>query len=683
MKKQDMIHNALEMAARKAIPDNVNLLPNISAKVGNGERTSRLAPVRKLSTAVIIAVIALVVLASAAYAAYRLFWDPGLQGVKDAGLGSVVNPMPQSTLLPEVTLISAEKVPVVLVGETQTINGVTMTLDWVSLNSSRLMLGFTASGLSNGVSIGNPEVAFSGTTPKLLTGSSLILSGTDPIIGEYVSYEVVNDVPQDGKVSLALDIPVAKGNEIAASFHFDVGEVGVNSNQPASGQQTYTVSVNGIGVTLEWLQMTDKSTTALLCYDQPTVDGNWQLSLLTVQYDDGSYNSRGDPILAQTLNPADSRGNQKCARAEFPIGRGSDSRMLQLSIAELSNGEDRRKGVWDFVTILPEAMTVQNTQTTPTQLALDIKSVGDLTATLEWAYADTHRVALLLHFTGWGEGYGIGDLKATDDSGKEINNGMGYGSPEGDPATYQITLYFDEYFLANKSELVFHLDVPVWAPQVSDKPLASFRFDLDLPLYQARVTQPGQRIIANGLEMKLVKVSITPSYTDLTLCYQKPTHTMQSDWMIGSEAILEIIRNTSKMDIYRLLSDADYGGYAGKGTPPPDLPYMESGRCVQVGFPVGDLAKPGPTSLKLTIPSLELSMPEVIPNDQLIYAIDKLKAQGIDVSVTSSSGNGGGGGGWSVISKPEGMTDEEAYQKFKEALGYVYPGPWVMEILVP
>jgi len=50
---------------------------------------------------------------------------------------------------------------------------------------------------------------------------------------------------------------------------------------------------------------------------------------------------------------------------------------------------------------------------------------------------------------------------------------------------------------------------------------------------------------------------------------------------------------------------------------------------------------------------------------------------------TSSSSGGGGGGGWTFNSKPEGMTDEQAYQKFLNALGYIYDGPWVMEITVP
>jgi hypothetical protein len=131
------------------------------------------------------------------------------------------------------------------------------------------------------------------------------------------------------------------------------------------------------------------------------------------------------------------------------------------------------------------------------------------------------------------------------------------------------------------------------------------------------------------------------------------------------------------------LYDTDYGGYTGKGPAPTDLPTIDKGRCVQVGFPVGDLASTSEQALTLTVPGLEKSMPEVIPDDQLQPVLAKLKAEGIEMSWTTSSGSGGGGGGYSFTSLPAGMSDDEAYQKFLEILGYDFSGPWVFTAQIP
>jgi hypothetical protein len=134
-------------------------------------------------------------------------------------------------------------------------------------------------------------------------------------------------------------------------------------------------------------------------------------------------------------------------------------------------------------------------------------------------------------------------------------------------------------------------------------------------------------------------------------------------------------------DSYRLLYDAFYGGYQGLPPAPTDMPQPETGRCISLDFQLGHANIPG--TMTLTIPALELSVPEVIPEDQIQMAQDMLRAQAIEVSYTTFSAAGGGGGGGPIFTKkPGGMTDEQAYQKLMDALGYNYPGPWVFEIQV-
>jgi len=93
------------------------------------------------------------------------------------------------------------------------------------------------------------------------------------------------------------------------------------------------------------------------------------------------------------------------------------------------------------------------------------------------------------------------------------------------------------------------------------------------------------------------------------------------------------------------------------------------------------IATNGPALLTPTIPTLEQSMPEVIPDEEMKAAQEKLRAEGIEMDYTTSSSAGGGGGGGATFNKlPEGMDQQEAYQHFLNALGYVYPGPWVFTL---
>jgi phosphatidylserine/phosphatidylglycerophosphate/cardiolipin synthase-like enzyme len=102
-----------------------------------------------------------------------------------------------------------------------------------------------------------------------------------------------------------------------------------------------------------------------------------------------------------------------------------------------------------------------------------------------------------------------------------------------------------------------------------------------------------------------------------------------------------------------------------------------------VGYPLGDLAQDTPLTMTLTIPELEQSLPEVIPDTELQAALAALRTQGIDLSIWTVSGSGGGGGGYTINSKPDGMSDEEVMRIYYQTLGYYYAGPWVFTFDVP
>ena len=140
--------------------------------------------------------------------------------------------------------------------------------------------------------------------------------------------------------------------------------------------------------------------------------------------------------------------------------------------------------------------------------------------------------------------------------------------------------------------------------------------------------------------------------------------------------MLQIGASQASEDSYGILSDPDFD--LGKNHDPDFTPTLKIGRCIKLGYPVGSHDQP--ETLTLTVPELEQSFPEVIPDAEVKKAQAALASQGIEVDYVTFSGNGGGGGGPQVTKKPDGMSDQQALRLFYKALGYYYAGPWTFTV---
>lgn len=210
----------------------------------------------------------------------------------------------------------------------------------------------------------------------------------------------------------------------------------------------------------------------------------------------------------------------------------------------------------------------------------------------------------------------------------------------------------------------------VFPPKLPDHKIGDFHFDFETEIYPLLELAPGQTVTANNVAMRLEKLEITVSFAIATLCYSKPS---PKDWMIQS--ILKTSEREEGNNTYSLIFDLDYGGYLGEIRLSEDALQLQSGRCVQVEFLLGHSNQSG--AITLIIPTLEQSIPEVIPDDELAVAQEKLLAQGIDMDWEVVTFPGGGGGSGPVYKKlPEGVTEQEAFQLLMEALGYTHLGPW-------
>jgi len=301
------------------------------------------------------------------------------------------------------------------------------------------------------------------------------------------------------------------------------------------------------------------------------------------------------------------------------------------------------------------------------QLNLPSQTQNDFTASVEAYYADATRLVFQVRLTG--SDVIIDQASIKDETGDEINvTSTGFGRmDENDPALN--SLMFEPAIPLNTDQFKGKLDFSIVSSTDENKILARFSFNIDIPIHPTLTYLPKQTVWANGLEILLDRIVITPAYTQAYLCYIKPT---DADWMIGNDATVKFGNQEVGLDSYSILFDPAYGDGIIGGEPGWTLP-VQTGRCVKVRFPIGD---ENPNSLTLTIPSLMQSLPEIIPAEELAPAYEKLKAQGIDME-------------WHIVDHgaypeykrlPTGMSEQVAYQKFIGALGYIHPGPWVFNL---
>jgi hypothetical protein len=369
-------------------------------------------------------------------------------------------------------------------------------------------------------------------------------------------------------------------------------------------------------------------------------------------------------------------------------------------------------GPWTFVIDIPSDSNFNEPEPTPTVVASQTQS--DVTVTLDWVFVDALRAGFGYTITGLPEvpdALGLqGEIYLSDAEGNLID-GSGVGSSEinrveGEPGVIQGTWSagFPEPLQVSEIQLewVITLDGtdtmyaiagfpedPAATPYprgehppfLPDTYIGTYTFDLTAEVHPYSVIENLPPVSANGIEMSVPKALVTPSMSKVMICYQKPT---ERDWWIR-EASLGNLNERDSLSGGRVIYDTDYQLKAGANPDeslwvvPPDFQTVEHGRCLLMNFLQGQSNPDSPLILRVN--SLNISPPEVIPESELAAAREILKAQGIEFDYHTFQGQGGGGGWIDFTVLPEGMTDEEAYQKYNEALSYVYTGPWEITLI--
>lgn len=298
-----------------------------------------------------------------------------------------------------------------------------------------------------------------------------------------------------------------------------------------------------------------------------------------------------------------------------------------------------------------ELVPTQTSEPEPERVVIPPHTVNGYTAAIESYYIDTSHIIFQMRITGEDlntidvlTSSRLGNVDMYDENGNVVNSSGGFG-PAVDPALIQfefvpLTLIKGNRF---KGQFAFNLYAP--APDY-EKILAKFRFDFDLPMYPEVRFYPKQTVTANGLDMLLDSVTVTPVFTQIYLCFQEPSY---APWTIGSQSTLRLGDREASLYNSRTLFSSSTGGDMRVGSEPYWAPPVKNGNCIKIGFQVGSR---NPTSLTLNIPDLE-----------------NLISYGFDPNP--------------LLQLPAlypGLNEKQAFQTYLEENGYTYKGPWVFEV---
>ena len=246
--------------------------------------------------------------------------------------------------------------------------------------------------------------------------------------------------------------------------------------------------------------------------------------------------STGTPSDRST--PYSGPAGEACERLHFPAGYDGQPDTVKVTVGKLAGGDRSIDGPWWFYVAPLKRSTIPGLiEPTPTPEPTAVsQTIGDLTATLNWAYADAQRVAFEVHFSNWKPEWSLYEPKAVDQNGNVLQLNFLGGPQQDDPATAVIIFSPEDSSILSGQRVRMNVELPLVVAPEYENVLAAFHFDFDLPVYPETVLNAQQEINAHGISMRLERIQMTPSYTIAILCYDKPTHDPGSDWGIGWES---------------------------------------------------------------------------------------------------------------------------------------------------
>lgn len=297
------------------------------------------------------------------------------------------------------------------------------------------------------------------------------------------------------------------------------------------------------------------------------------------------------------------------------------------------------------------------------------QTIQGVTAQIDWVYVDESRVALQYTISGldWLDGAiseGMRSARITsatipDDS---FNGAVGWGDL---PVENGVMVGYIDQFLTSDDVLAadehptidLRVDIPVEGPSS----VGPFHFEFTAPVLDGiKIENVDETVVANQVSMTLKTFVLNPSHAEALICFQMPSAV---DWGLTASTL------TAGGKEYRFSGGEYISGSNGK-----DFLLTDPERCNSIGFEVPH--DPSVTSVTLTVPKLLASVPEIIDQERVAIANQRLAEKGLEFDYV----NVDHGGNIILLKQPEGMSNEEIYPLIWEALAEQHEGPWVFTI---
>ncbi|HSL47345.1 MAG TPA: hypothetical protein VK897_28150 [Anaerolineales bacterium] len=298
------------------------------------------------------------------------------------------------------------------------------------------------------------------------------------------------------------------------------------------------------------------------------------------------------------------------------------------------------------------------------------QTINAVTAKVDWAYADESRIALQYTISGldWPDGT---DWNAMD---VQFNSpslpDTAYSGAEGGTTTVVqsgvITGTADKMLLdgALNAEEVPNINLKLEIPLDGLTSIGTFNFQFPVPVVNGiKIEDIDQTVVTNDVSMTLQTLIFNPSHVEALICFQMPSAV---DWGLTASAVTIGDRE------FPFSGGGLLPGIDGKG-----IAVTDPDRCNTVGFDV--FYDNLPTSITLTVPKLLGSIPEVIDDERVAIANERLASVGIEIDYENIDH----GGNLVVLKQPEGVPDHEIYPLIWDALAEQHEGPWSFTVKIP
>jgi hypothetical protein len=308
------------------------------------------------------------------------------------------------------------------------------------------------------------------------------------------------------------------------------------------------------------------------------------------------------------------------------------------------------------------------------KLDIPAQTINNVTTKIDWVYVDEGRVAIQYTISGldWPDGSTLDGMQQVQISIPSLSDFQfgGFSGGMGGNWTVakdgMITASTDQslYEGALNAKKTPNVNVKVAIPVEGPTKVGTFHFNFTAPVLAGiKIENIDQTVTTNNVAMTLKSVTVNPSFVGALICFQMPSAV---DWGL--------------MPTKLMISGREYsvsGGGIASPKNDPNSAVTSPERCNNIGF---DIAyDPTATSLTLTVPRLQASYNEVVTQEVIDRANQRLADKGIQFTYENIDH----GGNIVILKRPEGATDPEIYPLIMDAMSDQYDGPWVFTVEIP